>query len=335
VNTFNPALLSLAHPGDDRNATFVVLAREEYQYEYVDGFLIQPRRIFAGLLHFGVSDPERRWDPTNNPIIRSHSVQRLDQLVHSEDIYFPKCEPDLQGGLSGNQGPEDPRLVWSHLGEPLVIYQSISPTNSELCRHFYVVDLRSIYPPVADIMFDTARPPPIRFIESVPLSYSGQAGFHKNWALFTNVEGDIFVHTRLAPQTIYKLKPESAISPPTFSSPASDLISLELIVHHPQEDENCVTIALRGIAKLRIHQSTPFVDVVLCTSADVYSGLCDPDDPANHLYMGVIHAQHAVRGTPWYEARVVTLNSSLPFNYYSISKPLSYGTFFPLLHTNS
>ena len=297
--------------------------------------MYQPRNIFAGLLHVETSDIERKSALTEYPKVQTHSVELLDKLIHSEDTYFPKCEPDLEGGLGSIQGPEDPRLFWSHLGEPLIIYQSISPTNSELCRHFYIVDLRSIYSGAADIIADTVNPPPIRFKESVPIAYAGQSGFHKNWAPFTDANGDVFIHTRLTPQTIFKLKFNSSDSLPHFDSPPPDLINLEPVVRHPQEDENCVSIALRGVGKRRLHQSTPFVDVVLCRSEDVRSGLCDPDDVNNHLYMSIIHVQHQTSDFKIvYEPRIVTINSSFPFNYISISKPLVYCTTLLLAECN-
>jgi len=287
VSAFNPSLLTLP----SRNA-FVVVAREEYQFQWIDGIMVQPRHVVAGLLHVE-SDSERRWAPKESPIIRSHSVERL-QLVHSNATYFPHC--DLE--TNAIQGPEDPRLIWSHLGEPLMIYNSVAK-EANLCRQFYLVDLRSVY--VMDIS-DTK--PPIRFNESIPISYGGQEGVHKNWAPFTNSAGDVFFHIHLIPQTIYKLSQGV----------------LEWVIGHPPEDENCITIALEGMPKQRVHQSTPFLDVVLCRSTDVR---CDRD-PNNHVYMGVIHAQHIISNTRYYETRVVTLNYSLPFNYISISKPMLY-----------
>ena len=325
VSTFNPALLTLPYAGECRNGTFVVVAREEYQFKWIDGVMVQPRTIVASLLHVATSSPERRWAPRDSPRIQSHSLERLDQLVHSNATYFPKCEPDPERLFSTIQGPEDPRLIWSHLGEPLMIYSSTSPENSDLCRHFYLVDLRSVYHVVADIISETAEPAPMRFSESLPIAYPGQEGLHKNWAPFTNPAGDVFVHVHLVPQTIYKVKLGSSSSPPTFSSP-DNLVSLEPIVRHPPEDENCLTIALNDFPRQEIHQSTPFLDVLLCRSADVHSGLCDPNDPNNHVYMGVIHAQHLIQDTRYYETRIVTLNFSLPFNYISISKPMLYCT---------
>ena len=325
VSAFNPSLLTLPNAGERKNGTFVVVAREEYKFKWINGVMVQPRMIIASLLHVTNSDPQRRWSPRESPRIQPHSLERLGKLVHSNDTYFPKCEPDPEGLLTSIQGPEDPRLIWSHLGEPLMIYNSIPPENSDLCRHFYLVDLRGVYPIVADIISETANPAPIRFNESIPIAYPGQEGLHKNWAPFTNPAGDVFIHVHLVPQTIYKLKLDSPSSPLTSNSPV-DLLSLEPIVRHPPEDENCVTIALSGFPRSDIHQSTPFLDVVLCRSEDVHSGLCDPEDPNNRVYMGVIHAQHITENRRYYETRVVTLNFSFPFNYVSISKPMLYCT---------
>jgi hypothetical protein len=312
VSAFNPALLTLPHPDEGRDGTLVVVAREEYKFEWIDGTYVQPRHIIASLLDMKVSDPERRWTPKESPKIQARSVERLNNLVHSNATYFPKCEPDDPEGLTTNiQGPEDPRLIWSHLGEPLMIYTSVAAENSDLCRHFYLVDLRSAYPVVADIVSESVNPPPMRFEESIPLTYRGQVGIHKNWAPFTNPAGDVFVHVHLIPQTIYKLR-------------TAEFPWLEPVIMHPPEEENCVTIALKGIPKLRIHQSTPFLDVVLCRWADVESGVCNINEPDNHIYMGVFHAQHIISDTRYYETRILTLNFSLPFNYISISKPMLY-----------
>ena len=325
VRAFNPALLTLPAAGERRNGTFIVVAREEYKFKWIDGAMVQPRTIIATLLHVTPSSPERRWAPRDSPRIQSHSLERLDKLVHSNDTYFPKCEPDPDGLLVTIQGPEDPRLIWSHLGEPLILYSSISPESSDLCRHFYLADLRSVYPVVADIISETVNPSPMRFNESIPVAYPGQEGIHKNWAPFTNPAGDVFIHVLLAPQTIYKLKLDNSSEPQTLSSSA-DHFRLEPVVQHPPEDENCVTIALNGFPRAQIHQTSPFLDVVLCRSAEVLAGSCDPEDPKNRVYMGVIQAQHLVSGARYYEARIVTLNFSLPFNYISISKPMLYCT---------
>jgi hypothetical protein len=305
VNAFNPSLLTLPYAGKRLNGTFVVVAREEYKWKWMDGIYVQPRHVVAGLLHVS-SDPQPRRAPQSSDIIQSHSIERM-HLVHSNATYFPKCEQDRDGLTSSIQGPEDPRLIWTHLGEPLMIYNSVSPEDSDLCRHLYLIDLRSVSPVVREIISESVDPAPIRFPESLPISFRGQEGIHKNWAIFSNKAGEVFVHVHLIPQTIYKI---------------SD--TMEQVVSHPAQDENCISIALKDIHRYRVHQSTPFLDVVLCRSND---GSCDADDPNNHVYMGVIHGQHKISDNSamrYYETRVVTLNYSLPFNYISISKPLLY-----------
>lgn len=304
LKAFNPSLLTLPYAGEGMNATFVVVAREEYKWQWMDGIYVQPRHVVASLLHLS-SDAQRRIAPKLSPRIWSHSVERM-HLIHSNATYFPKCEQDRDGQTSNIQGPEDPRLIWSHLGEPLMIYNSVSPEDSDLCRHFYLVDLRSVYPVIREILSGSSDPAPIRFPESLPIAYRGQDGIHKNWAIFTTRAGDVFVHVHLIPQTIYKINN-----------------GMEKVISHPRNEENCITIALKGTPKPRIHQSTPFLDVVLCRSDD---DSCDADDPNNHVYIGVIHAQHMISDARYYETRAVTLNYSLPFNYISISKPMLYCT---------
>lgn len=326
---FNPSLLSLPFKRDGY-ATFAVVAREENKWVMQSGTEVQPRNIIAALVDGPNSTTgySTRWFPKEYPRIESHSTERLDKLVHSTDTFFPKCES--MPWYTNNQGPEDGRLSWTHLGEPLLIYISISPTHSDLCRILYLVDLRSVYQPLENLLAETIQSTPIRFPHSVPLLYQNQTGFNKNWAVFTNRAGEIFIHTDLVPQRIYRLRlPDPPNSLPTFSSPLSDLSLLEPIATHSSHNENCVSIVLGGIGtKGRpyepwLHQSTPFLDTVLCTSADVHSGLCDTKDPANHIYIGLIHGLHRERDL-YYERRILTLNYSSPFNYISISKPLMY-----------
>jgi hypothetical protein len=319
---FNPAILSL--PSDIGTTGLVVVAREEYKKEIIDGAEVQPRHILAGLLNTSDLTQKRRWDPRDYPKLESQGVERLENLVHSHAKRFPKCEPDPSGWFWNNQGPEDGRLVWSHLGEPLLVYNSISPDNSAFCRHFYLVDLRSAYPALEDILSETAKSVPIRFPESMPLSFANQKGLHKNWAPFTNRAGEVFFHIDLIPQRIYRLKLDnySTASLPTIKSHAGDLVTLEPLVRNTEE-ENCLSVALKRFPRKQIHQSTPFIEVVLCTSSDIQAGSCDPNDPNNMIYIGVIHA--LLYNPLNYESRIVVLNGSDPFNYLSISKPLMYG----------
>ena len=324
-HTFNPAILALPYPGEDMNASYVVVARDEYKFPIDEhGYMYQPRAIYGGLLHLPpISDEENRWRLREHPQAQTHSALLLEDLIHSHETYFPKCEPEALDGLGTIQGPEDARVFWSHLGEPLMIYNSVSPKHSELCRHFYIVDLRAVYPAVAAIVGDTINPPPIRFRKSVPITYAGQSGFHKNWAPFTDANGDVYIQSHIVPQTIFKLRTESL---PSFDSQPADLISLDPVLRHPQEDENCLTIAFKGFRRRRLHQSTPFLDVVLCRSEDVRSGACNPDDPNNRVYMGLMHAQYHENPMPTlYEPRIVTMNATFPFNFLSISKPLAFG----------
>jgi hypothetical protein len=323
-DVFNPSFLQL--PNDTvSNGSFAVVAREDGPWQRG-----QPasRWIVGGMVDLTDSEVEEdarlRWSITTGFAVTCRNVEQLPAKPYTDDTQFPKCK-DSPNWLKGIQGPEDPRLFWSHLGEPLMIFNSISAEHAEICRHLYLTDLRNIYGPVRDLLSSLEEPAPVRFTESVPLLYPGESGVQKNWAPFSDSSGGLYFHTDLIPQTIYKLKSgNDAFKVPTFSSSAEDLEDLEIIVNATSRD-NCITWAANQPAfkGFRVHQSTPFLDVVFCNYADVVSGICDPNDPANRLYIGVIHVMH----NKLYERRIVTLNSTYPWNYVSVSKPLLYSMF--------
>jgi hypothetical protein len=334
LQCFNPSILSLPSPGNGTRVNLLVVAREPVKSELREGTEVSLRVIRAGLLD--IEGPESgtipRTPPRHFPRKELHSQMQLDHLVYSEKNSIPECSMYLVD-YHNVQGPEDGRLFWSSIGEPLMIYNSPSPINSDLCRILYLIDLRVVYPVLGEILSAANELAPIRFTESVPLLFPGQEGIHKNWAPFTDATGDIFIHVSLHPQTIYKLNiSHPPHNFPTFSSPAADLVTLEPVSLQNAEEENCVTRALKDIGDSKIHQSSSFIEVIRCTSADVRSRSCDPHDPKNRLYIGVFHLVDKSNWPPYYEARVVTLNSSWPFNYVSISKPLIYSNALPLFN---
>jgi hypothetical protein len=321
---FNPSMISLPWRGeDDYSPNFIVVAREEDQLVKVYDRDVRPRSILASLLRIPEYHPTTRdrLPPRGHPLVEASWVTRLYKIVRSDKIHFPKCDP-LPEWLHGLQGPEDARVFWSSLGEPLLIYNSLSPDNSDLCRAMYLNDLRTAFPKVGSILAEDPDPAPIRFNESVPLIMPGQEGIQKNWVPFTAPNGDIYFHITLIPQDIYKLNLDGPI--PTTSSPAHDLHHfLEPVITNPPRKSNCLSIALH---KQKVHQSSPFLDVILCTYADAQSGKCDPHDPKKHLYMGIFNVVHNHLDPYFYEGRILTLNYQYPFNYVSISKPLAYST---------
>jgi hypothetical protein len=329
---FNPSLLSLPVEGYS-NGPLAVVAREADPSLWENDPPVRPRWIIAAMLTlpYKVKDTRSRlrWKPVSDFKNDASHPERLSSLVHNHSAtLFPKCDVnnDMDTWFRNVQGPEDPRLFWTHIGEPLVIYNSFAAENIVLCRHLYMVDLRSVFPTVEKLMSEVSQPSPIRFTQNVPLLYSNQSSFQKNWVPFTNSEGDLYFHTDLVPQTIYKLKPKPDSGYSTFSSPAEELDNLELVVRSPIE-ENCVVLATdqpkNQEGRLRLHQSTPFLEVVLCYFVDAMSGECDIEDPQNRLYMGLIHLRHPNRH---YERRIITLNSTAPWNYVSVSNPYLYCT---------
>jgi hypothetical protein len=327
---FNPSLLAL--PFNQTGKTkFVLVARDEIHDTWHDNVPeVRPRSTFAALLDF---PPDADVHPNSN--FEAYSMSPLELLANSKQNVFENCNTNgLEFWYRNMQGPEDPRIFRSHLGEPLLIYSSIGAANSGLCRQLYIVDLRVVYPALREALesgTESTDPAPLRFNHSVPLLYANQTGLQKNWAPFTNTAGELFIHTDLIPQRIYKLNfPARPL--PDFSSLAVDLPLLEPVPCSSVGD-NCLVSALTGERGMppdgpwvpfAIHQSTPFLEVVLCTFAEVLSGVCDEDNSANRLYIGLIHLVHNPMKPKHYERRIVTLRSTSPFEYLSVSKPLMY-----------
>ena len=202
---------------------------------------VQSRNLIASLIYERRNERQSRYHrsryfPTYMMVVTGYAEDKLESLVHSSDPFFPKCATGIYEQwpwYQNIQGPEDGRLVWSRLGEPLLIYNSISPEESDLCRCMYIIDLRSIYPALELFLSGTEGNPPIRFPYSVPLIYPDQTGAPKNWAVFTNAIGEVFVHTDLIPQQIYKLNLSGRGSLPWQDSPASELAIMEPLFMMP------------------------------------------------------------------------------------------------------
>jgi hypothetical protein len=161
--------------------------------------------------------------------------------------------------------------------------------------------------------------------------YPGQYGMSKNWAAFTNAIGEVFIHTNLVPQRIYKLRITGPDDLPHYNSPATQLPIMSPLPHDPIADSrNCLatTLNLSNVHKVDLHQSSPMLEVILCTSDQIDSGVCDPSNPRNRVFIMLIQLVHRGDGTYndlSYEPRIVTLNSTAPYNYLSVSKPFVYG----------
>jgi hypothetical protein len=338
---FNPSLLSIPIPDSDpnKNPSFAMVVRDLDNTLYVeDGdYFTGTRSISAWLLDAPeFNDKERhRNSPLGQFSINAHSHDPLDTVVTANESNFPHGTTAIvEDYCRSIAGPEDPRLFWSHLGEPLLLYNSVGAFNSIHCRHLYLVDFRTVYPALNEILPAHFRSSPIRFQNSTPLIYDGQHSLQKNWAPFTDISGQVYLHTHLIPQTIYRISPHRSTHLPDFSSPATELSILEPVVVSTSHT-NCITNLLgssldfgdTGAATedFEIHHATQFLEVVLCTSSEVLSGSCDEDDPRNRIYMSLFHVVHSPNQRPrYYERRVITLNAISPFEYLSISKPLMF-----------
>src|SRR5579859_6172216 len=123
---FNPSLLSLPVDGFS-DGPLVVVARERDPSLWENDPPVRPRWLIAAMLELPYKETQTRlrWNPVFDFKIEATPPVRLPALVHNRTAtLFPKCDVnnDLDKWFRNVQGPEDPRLFWTHIGEPLVIY---------------------------------------------------------------------------------------------------------------------------------------------------------------------------------------------------------------------
>jgi hypothetical protein len=350
TNIFNPSVLCLPYVPNN-HAVYVSVASREQIVEETDENTKVRRQDLIGAMILDKQNRKAYYDrsryfPKNTPLARGYSDDKMQDLVHSTQTVFPKCARESHNHwqwpwYKNMEGPENGRLVWSRLGEPLLIYLSVSPEESSLCRTLYLVDLRSVYPALDRFMAMTEQNPPIRFPHSVPLMYHGQVGFPRNWAVFTNAMDEVLIQTDLVPQRIFKLNLEDPDNLPRHDSPASDLVIMESLPDLVADENNCLALALNqtnSLYPVDLHLSSPMLEVLLCTANQINSGFCDPSDPRNRVFITLIQVAHRrgyTNDEVAYEPRIVTLSSTAPHDYLSISKPLVYRMYLALFCSNA
>lgn len=303
---FNPSILPL--PLNIAKASgydYVVVARAEKQQDVdAKGERYYPRHLLGCMMK---RDPYGSADHRNPSIMNcSTEVATLDLVPvpadyqsHCLDIYYEAV-----------WGGEDGRLFWhQETGAPVMIYNS-NAYRKDMCRNQFMVDLREVYPLLAEIMDKSA-------VDTPRYPIQGQHGAHvdlvgkekmdwvqKNWAAMP--DGRHF-HASLNPQTIYRYDVETG--------------SLVLHKSSTAQDENCLADQLKlEDTPLRIdhhlHHATGFLRVALCHRGDK----CDLEKDT--ILLALIHVKWPQR---YYERRVITLDP-VTFEYLSVSNnPINYG----------
>lgn len=206
------------------------------------------------------------------------------------------CHGDL-AYAEMNLGPHDARVF---LGphSPLVVYGS----NSRFaCFGQFVQDLRSLMdwkdetPGAADFRIGTElqRPDPWGEVE-------------KNWFLFWDLEGQVYVHYDLWPTRGFaKLSLDGSVTP-------------NLAVFAEEQDTACMKKMVPSLASdsESIHQATNSLRVTLCTRDDTN---CTPNE-SNTFILVIYHHKTFYNFQSMYEPYVMLFRSQAPFDIYSMSR---------------
>ncbi|GAA5849159.1 hypothetical protein JCM8547_006465 [Rhodosporidiobolus lusitaniae] len=199
-------------------------------------------------------------------------------------------------------GPEDPRLFFTNDGQPLIIF-SQTGRSPNICRALYVIDARMVIPGLDKALKKAGWNAPVEFREQTDLIRENQFNIEKNWSPFLGENDELFFHVSLVPQQIYKWVRNLTLRPLDPVAPS----------------HNCLTDLLGAdMNRVHLHHATPLLRATLCKR-----GECVPD-VHNTVLFGIIHVKYHPLPYLHYVRHVVTWNVTSPYEYLSVSRPLTY-----------
>ncbi|KAK4047506.1 hypothetical protein OIO90_006148 [Microbotryomycetes sp. JL221] len=289
---FNPSVLVLP---DTAGVGFrhLVVARGPEKYEVINGEDTRWESVLGCFL-----TPLERAHLALPYLARESELETLDLPAQRKVEYLRCHDPTFDQFI----GPEDPRLFFTNDGQPLLLY-SQTGRSPNICRAIFMIDARVVIPGLTDALKRAGWNPPIVFKEQTDLIRENQFNIEKNWAPFLGEQDELFFHVSLVPQEIYKWVPGLTLraldpSPPTH---------------------NCLTEVIGAeMNRVKFHHATPLLRVTLCKR-----GECKPSIH-NTVLFGIIHIKYHPLPYLFYERRVVTWNVTSPYEYLSVSKPLTY-----------
>ncbi|ORY78098.1 hypothetical protein BCR35DRAFT_267012 [Leucosporidium creatinivorum] len=289
---FNPSILILPDACGE-GQRHVVVARGPEKYEVINGEDTRWESVLGCFL-----TPMKRAHLELPYLARESELETL-KLPAKRKVEYLRCHDPIYDQFIG---PEDPRLFFTNDGQPLLIY-SQTGRSPNICRAIYIIDARVVIPGLEKALKKGGWNPPIVFTEQTDLIREGQFNIEKNWAPFLGEKDELFFHVSLVPQEIYKWVPG---------------LTLRALDPAPPS-HNCLTEIIGAeMNRVKFHHATPLLRVTLCRR-----GECVPDIH-NTVLFGIIHIKYHPLPYLFYERRVVTWNVTSPYEYLSVSKPLTY-----------
>ncbi|KAM0750742.1 hypothetical protein T439DRAFT_288737 [Meredithblackwellia eburnea MCA 4105] len=235
----------------------------------------------------------------NLPYLARESELETLKLPAQRKVEYMRCKEKVYDQFIG---PEDPRLFFTNDGQPLLIY-SQTGRSPNICRAIYIIDARMVIPGLEKALKKAGWNAPIVFTEQTDLIREDQFNIEKNWAPFLGENDELFFHVSLVPQQIYKYQ---------------EGLTLRALDPRPPS-HNCLTELIGAeMNRVHFHHATPLLRVTLCKR-----GECTPDIH-NTVLFALIHIKYHPLPYLFYERRAVTWNVTAPYDYLSVSKPLTY-----------
>ncbi|GAA6010122.1 hypothetical protein JCM10207_007570 [Rhodosporidiobolus poonsookiae] len=289
---FNPSVLVLP---DQAGAGWqqLLVARGPEKYEVIQGEDTRWEKVVGCFLL-----PLKRAYLNLPYLARESELTTLD-LPAKRKVEFLRCPDPVFDQFIG---AEDPRLFFTNDGQPLMIY-SQTGRSPNICRALNIIDARMVIPGLDKALKRAGWNAPIQFREQTDLIRENQSPIEKNWSPYLGENDELFFHVSLAPQQIYKWVPGLTLRPLDPLAPA----------------HNCLTTLLKAdMNRVKLHHATPLLRATLCKR-----GECVPD-VHNTVLFGMIHVKYHPQPYLHYVRHIVTWNVTSPYEYLSVSRPLTY-----------
>ncbi|GAA5913266.1 hypothetical protein JCM6882_000048 [Rhodosporidiobolus microsporus] len=289
---FNPSILVLPDQAG-LGWRHLLVARGPEKYEVIQGEDTRWEKVLGCFLlpltraHLGL------------PYLARESELETLNLPAKRKVEYLRCHDPVYDQFIG---PEDPRLFFTNDGQPLLIY-SQTGRSPNICRALFVIDARMVIPGLAKALQKAGWDAPIEFREQTDLIRENQFNIEKNWSPFLGENDELHFHVSLVPQQIYKWVPNLTLRPLDPLAPT----------------HNCLTDLLGAdMNRVHLHHATPLLRATLCKR-----GKCVPD-VHNTVLFGLVHVKYHPLPYLHYVRHVVTWNVTSPYEYLSVSRPLTY-----------
>ncbi|KAK9455522.1 hypothetical protein V1511DRAFT_295270 [Dipodascopsis uninucleata] len=208
------------------------------------------------------------------------------ELVAIETPESGNCPDHLYLGL--RKGPQTPRVFFAPDGAPILTYSANSESD---CIGVWMVDVRSVYPPLMEIFPN----PPLQYVRPTELNRPGsKLEMEQNW-VFMFMNNKTFIQQDLYPRTYSSIGWQTKnLAPKSFS---------------------CVNALTQNKESAVLRQATNTLRLSLCHFP------CTPTEE-NTVLISIVHVKYQEGYRPYYEKRVLLTSATFPFDIIGYSPSL-------------